>query len=104
MGASLSALTSYLNMMGPASENTVYYGTFVHSKADGGLETIKSGAIGVDAAGKIAWVEREVDDVESCKKKQGWDSAAVVRLPGEGFFFPGFIGMISSAFCEDVIV
>ena len=82
--------------MGSVSLNTVYYGPFVHCKELGTIDDCQKGAIGVDAEGKIAFVDRDVYDVEAVKKAHGWESAAVVKIPGDGFFFPGFIGLFSS--------
>ncbi|CAI6339972.1 unnamed protein product [Periconia digitata] len=68
---------------------TVYAGAFVHSISLTELEICENGAIGVDEAGVIQFIER--NGSEEWKEKEGWQSAKVVRLDGKGFFFPGFI-------------
>ncbi|KAF2813922.1 guanine deaminase [Mytilinidion resinicola] len=75
--------------MAPSLEKTIYIGPFVHSKSLAELEICTKGAIGVDEKGVIAFVER--DDVEGVSKKEGWESAKVVEVKDNGFFFPGFI-------------
>lgn len=71
---------------------TIYFGAFVHSKTLKELEICEKGAIGVDEAGIIRFVERGVESVEDVVKKyEEWKDASVVRIEGEGFFFPGFI-------------
>jgi hypothetical protein len=95
MAAPTAATTTTTTTTG---DKTIYYGTFVHSTPESHLETIH-GAIGVDANGKIAWVERHVDNVDSSKEKHGWQSASVVALPASSsFFFPGFIGRYLAMF------
>lgn len=72
---------------------TIYLGTFVHSKSLSELEICDQGAIGVDSAGVIKFVERDVVRIEDVKAKyEEWEDAEVVRVE-DGFFFPGFIGM-----------
>jgi hypothetical protein len=83
--------------MGSEVKNTVYVGAFVHSVSPSELDVCQKGAIGVDSAGKIAFVERNVENIDECIKKHGWEGATVVQHPGEGFFFPGFIGILSLA-------
>lgn len=73
----------------PSLQKTIYVGAFVHSKTLQELEHCQNGAIGVDEKGVIAFVEQETEDVLS---KPGWESAKIVKIPGSGFFFPGFIG------------
>jgi guanine deaminase len=86
---------------------TIYLGSFVHSKTLTELDVCEKGAIGVDENGVIRFVERdgdgegelEVEKVlekvkEKVKEEYGdWREAKVVRIRGNGFFFPGFIGM-----------
>lgn len=77
---------------------TVYIGRFIHCLSLTELEICEEGAIGVDEQGKIAFVERDVrgervEDVENVVERFGWGGCEVVRVKGEGFFFPGFIGM-----------
>lgn len=74
-------------------KNTIYLGPFVHSKTLKELEICENGAIGVDETGVIRFVERGVESVEEVVKKfESWNDAKVVRVKGEGFFFPGFVG------------
>jgi hypothetical protein len=78
-------------------QKTIYVGPFVHCKSLAELDICEKGAIGVDEKGVIAFVERdvEVDGLEKVRDKyDGWKDASVVRIEGEGFFFPGFIGML----------
>jgi guanine deaminase len=71
-------------------EKTLYAGSFIHSASLADLDYCPSALIGVDETGKIAFVERDVD-VKQLPIPSGWESAKVIRLRGEGFFFPGFI-------------
>ena len=71
---------------------TVYAGTFVHCISLTALEISEHGAIGVDAEGKISFVERNVPNIEQILAKHGWSTYEIVHVPAEGFFFPGFIG------------
>lgn len=75
-----------------APSRTIFVGPFVHCKTQHELDVCEGGAIGVDEAGKIAFVERDVHDAESAAKKHGWESFEVVTLRDQGFYFPGFIG------------
>ena len=79
-----------------ALDKTIYFGAFVHSKTLKELEICEKGAIGVDETGIIRFVERGVEAVEDVMKRyEDWRDAKVQRIGGEGFFFPGFIGMWS---------
>lgn len=77
-------------------QKTVYIGPFVHSISLQELDICSSGAIGVDETGKISFVDRDVpasnEDSYDARKGDGWTAAKVVRVKGNGFFFPGFIG------------
>lgn len=74
-------------------EKTIYVGPFVHSKSLDELDICTTGAIGVAEDGRIAFVERHVEDSASYVCEQaGWEQAKVVRIEDHGFFFPGFIG------------
>ena len=84
--------------MAPSLEKTIYVGAFVHSKSLQELEICQTGAIGVDENGTIAFVERSVTDPEAPGKKDGWESAKIVKVGENGFFFPGFIGKESCHF------
>ncbi|KAF2153300.1 guanine deaminase [Myriangium duriaei CBS 260.36] len=72
-------------------QKTVYLGPFVHTTPNRDLDICESGAVGVDEQGKIAFIERSVSQDGSYSPKQGWESAKVVKIRGQGFFFPGFI-------------
>jgi hypothetical protein len=75
-------------------QKTIYSGPFVHSLTPHELDVCTAGgAIGVDESGKIAFIERSVEDVEKLANEKGWADAQIVRIQGFGFFFPGFIGM-----------
>ena len=78
---------------------TIYLGSFVHCETLTELDICEKGAIGVDENGVIQLVEKDVE-VEKVQEKHGdWKDAKVVRLRGNGFFFPGFIGMYISSGC-----
>ncbi|PNS15807.1 hypothetical protein CAC42_4259 [Sphaceloma murrayae] len=68
---------------------TLYIGPFVHCISLKELEICESGAIGVDADGKIDFIDRDI--VAEGFSKPGWEDAKQVRISGNGFFFPGFI-------------
>ncbi|KAF2007109.1 guanine deaminase [Amniculicola lignicola CBS 123094] len=71
---------------------SIYFGTYVHSKSLTELEIRPDGVIGVDEKGVIQFLETNVKDVESLKsRREEWKDAKVVKIKGEGFFFPGFI-------------
>ena len=70
----------------------IYAGTFIHSKGPSELEICEDGAIGVDEAGRIAWVERDAKIVEAVSQAHGWSDVSITRNDGVQFFFPGFIG------------
>lgn len=71
---------------------TIYLGAFVHSTSLTELEICENAAIGVDENGIIAFVEKTVQDINSITSKySNWDSASIVQIQGNGFFFPGFI-------------
>ncbi|KAH7077883.1 hypothetical protein BKA63DRAFT_273995 [Paraphoma chrysanthemicola] len=73
-------------------QKTIYLGPFVHSQSLTELEISEQGAIGVDEKGVIAFVEKSNPDVEDIKSKDPtWKDAKIVKITGNGFFFPGFI-------------
>ncbi len=88
-------------MAATPSRNQLLLGTFVHSKSRRELEIVHNAAIAVDAAGKIAAVEKECGSIDAAKEqaltKLGWNAADVsIQVCQEGqFFFPGFIGEFS---------
>ena len=72
----------------------IYVGPFVHSVTLKKLEICPEGAIGVDDSGTIAFVERSdgPEVTESIQARKGWEDAVIHRIPGRGFYFPGFVG------------
>ncbi|TKX25680.1 amidohydrolase-like protein 1 [Elsinoe australis] len=69
-------------------EKTIYTGAFVHCKTLKELEICASGSIGVDEAGKIAFISPS----SSTPPPPGWTTAKTIRPLGpHAFFFPGFI-------------
>jgi guanine deaminase len=74
---------------------TIYLGAFAHSVSLAELEICAKGAIGVDDAGVIAFVERDIDIEEVKRRHEGWNGARVVEVK-DGFYFPGFIGKFFS--------
>jgi guanine deaminase len=48
--------------------------------------------MGVDPKGIIAFVENNAPAPEEIKKSHpDWQDARTITLPGQGFFYPGFI-------------
>lgn len=84
----------------PASHQTIFFGPFVHCATLSELDICESGAIGVDAEGIIAFVERDVtfETLDQVSEKHGWTDCKVVRIYDTGFFFPGFIGKCYMSF------
>ncbi|KAF2033669.1 guanine deaminase [Setomelanomma holmii] len=71
---------------------TIYLGSFVHSQTLTELEICRQGAIGVDENGVIDFVEKNISNISELKSKDSsWQDAKTVKIPGNGFFFPGFI-------------
>jgi guanine deaminase len=56
----------------------LYVGTFVHSLSLNQLEIGENGVIGVED-GKIAFVEKNVKDLEAVKKAHNFEGAKVTR-------------------------
>ena len=75
-----------------AHVRTIFFGPFVHCKTLQEVDICEHGAIGVDETGIIAFIEREVQELDPVVKKHGWEDCRVVRIYDSGFFFPGFIG------------
>jgi hypothetical protein len=71
---------------------TVYVGPIIQSKSLTELDINLHGSIGVDENGKILFVERE----QVARSDKAWLDAEFVHLGENEFFFPGFIGMIST--------
>lgn len=72
----------------------IYLGPFAHSINLKELEICPDSAIGVDEYGIIAFVERGDGPgvIESVQAREGWENAVIHRIPGRGFYFPGFVG------------
>ncbi|GAM84143.1 hypothetical protein ANO11243_021360 [Dothideomycetidae sp. 11243] len=78
-------------------DKTIYLGPFVHTTSTRELDICEHGAIGVDEHGRIAFIDRDVPaSGGSYTSREGWKDAKTVRIQGEGFFFPGFIGVFGS--------
>lgn len=78
-----------------ALERTIYIGPFVHCESLTELDVAVNGMIGVDEAGKLAFVLRDAKG-KQIPTQEGWEDAKVVRINARhGFFFPGFIGALS---------
>jgi guanine deaminase len=75
-----------------AVSKQIFIGPFVHCKSQHEFDICEAGAIGVDETGKIAFIERDVENADAVAKKHGWQSFKVVKLRDQGFYFPGFIG------------
>ncbi len=78
-----------------ALQKTIYIGPFVHSESLTDLDICPNGMIGVNEAGKIAWILRDIKG-RRMPDGQGWEEAKIVRIQDHGFFFPGFIGTPNS--------
>lgn len=72
---------------------TIYVGTFVHSISLAELEIGENGAIGVDENGVIQFVHKDVDLKTVHEEHPEWREAKIAEVKGNGFFFPGFVGM-----------
>lgn len=89
-------------MSAPAGNGpVVYFGTFISTPTPHELRIAHATAIGVDANGKIAFVERDttLDKVLGTLKAQGWSPDTRVvsgdsvsqKHNATSFFFPGFL-------------
>lgn len=87
----LSLTTKHETM---ATKQTIFLGSFVHSKSLTELEIVENGAIGVDEKGVIRFVEKSVASLDEVKSKAGagWENAETVTVKKGGWLFPGFIG------------
>ena len=88
-----------------AAKNTLFLGSFVHSKVLDKLEYLHGAAVCVDSKGTIVAVEKDCDEAgarESVFPRLDWDGeeVEVVRAKDGQFFFPGFIGEFLSVGCE----
>lgn len=76
---------------------TLFVGAFVHSIGLTELEICRNGIIGVNERGRIAFIERDVQDLTATLTKNGWTGDEsdydVIRIDPKrnSFFFPGFI-------------
>lgn len=73
-------------------DKTIYIGSFIHCDSPTELDVVPNGMIGVDEAGKIAFVLRSMKG-RRIPDNEGWEQARIVRIQDHGFFFPGFIGL-----------
>ncbi|KAI9845569.1 MAG: hypothetical protein M1837_004666 [Sclerophora amabilis] len=70
---------------------TVFFGTYIHSKTLQKLEICENAAIGVGEDGKIAFCEKNVQNIDEVKASHGWGDARLVRALTNQYFFPGFV-------------
>ncbi|KAF2712045.1 guanine deaminase [Pleomassaria siparia CBS 279.74] len=70
---------------------TIYFGAFIHSISLSELEICDKGAIGVDSNGVIKFVQRDIELARVYDEHADWKDAEIVKVGGNGFFFPGFI-------------
>ncbi|KAI9832720.1 MAG: Neuropathy target esterase [Phylliscum demangeonii] len=73
------------------SDKAIFSGNFVSCKTRQQLEIGLQAAIGVDENGKIAFVEKNVDDVDALARRFGWESFTRIEAEETQFFCPGFI-------------
>lgn len=89
-----------MTKMAGQRKNTVYYGTFIHSKSLDELEYLHNTAVFVDKEGKIVAIERECDLTATLSitvSKLGWNPDVSIEALRDGqFFFPGFIGELAA--------
>lgn len=71
---------------------SLFVGTFVHCKGLQELDICLRGAIGVDEQGKIAFIERDIDDIKTITQAHGWEGSDITTARSSQFFFPGFVG------------
>ena len=89
--------------MSPPTGKSLFLGSFIHSKTLDKLEYLHDSAVCVDENGIIVAVEKDCDlkkAEEILFSKLGWSTRNVTvktAKPGQ-FFFPGFIGKLSSSF------
>lgn len=71
----------------------VFYGHVVHSVSLVEIEYLRNALLGVNDAGLIAFVEKDVepDQVDGVLKKKGWQHVQVTRLAQGSFIIPGLI-------------
>lgn len=69
----------------------MFHGTLVHSRSLTEIEYLTDALLGVDEAGLIAFVERDVskEDVSKRLKEHGWEAVEVVNLKRGEFLCPG---------------
>lgn len=82
-------------MAPPPLTNTLYLGTFIHSKTLTELEYLHATAIAVDTTGTIVAIEPITQDVTTALPlRLGWPTPPTIihaNQDGSQFFFPGFI-------------
>ena len=74
----------------------VFYGTLIHSLTLTKLEFIRNGLLGVDEAGVIAFLEKDVEagQVGGMLAAAGWDGVQVTVLNRGEFLIPGCVATI----------
>lgn len=82
--------------MAPPLTNTLYLGTFVHSKTLTDLDYLHATAVAVDTTGTIVAIEPITPDVTTALPlRLGWQPSTTTLVhanqDGSQFFFPGFI-------------
>lgn len=82
--------------MAPPLTNTLYLGTFIHSKTLTDLDYLHATAIAVDTTGTIVAIEPITPDVTTALPlRLGWQPSTTTLVhanqDGSQFFFPGFI-------------
>ena len=81
-------------------QDKIYFGRFVSVPTPAEL-LIRSGAVlvvGEDGGGTIEEVDWEVKSADEAKRKLGGEAdVLVVTGDQDGFFFPGFIGMLANS-------
>uniref|UniRef100_A0AAR2IMT8 Guanine deaminase n=1 Tax=Pygocentrus nattereri TaxID=42514 RepID=A0AAR2IMT8_PYGNA len=70
--------------------STVYRGTLAHSTRDEALQILEDFVLGVDAEGKIAFIE-EGQNVDSLSQTWGFQTSDVIQLEQHEFLMPGMV-------------
>ncbi|XP_036453872.1 guanine deaminase isoform X3 [Colossoma macropomum] len=70
--------------------STVYRGTLAHSTRDEALQILEDFVLGVDAEGKIAFIE-EGQNVDSLSQTWGFQTSDIIQLEQHEFLMPGMV-------------
>ncbi|XP_036069587.1 guanine deaminase [Oryzias melastigma] len=73
---------------GPVAQ--VFRGTFIHSTPQTALQVLEDALLGVDSAGKIAFIGKG-ENVLELSQKFGFNPSEVIKLAQHEFFMPGLI-------------